>query len=71
MCEYLTVKITVWLLLLLLLLPIIIIIIIIIINNNNTGFWWEDLMEKDHLEYLDVDGRTILKWNFKRWNWEM
>jgi len=46
---------------------IIIIIIIIIIY---AGFWWEDLMVKDHLEYLEVDGRTILKWIFKKWDWE-
>jgi hypothetical protein len=23
-----------------------------------TGFWWGDLMERDHLENLDVDGRV-------------
>ena len=28
----------------------------------HTGFWWEDLMERDHLEDLGVDGRIILKW---------
>jgi hypothetical protein len=30
----------------------------------NTGFLWVDLMERDHLEDLDVDGRIILKWIF-------
>jgi len=25
-------------------------------------FWQEDLREGDHVEYLDIDGRIILKW---------
>jgi hypothetical protein len=49
---------------------IIIINIIIIIIIINAGFLWEDLVEKDHLEYLDIDGRAMLKWIFKKWNWE-
>jgi hypothetical protein len=32
-----------------------------------TGFWWGDLRERNHLENLDVDGRIILKWVFKKW----
>jgi len=32
-----------------------------------TGFWWGDLMERDHVEGLDVVGRIILKWIFKMW----
>jgi len=23
------------------------------------GFWWDDLMERDHLEDPDMDGRII------------
>jgi hypothetical protein len=26
-----------------------------------TGFWWEDLMETNPLEVLDVDRRVLLK----------
>jgi hypothetical protein len=34
----------------------------------HTGFWWTDLREGDHLEDPVVDGRTILKWIFKKWD---
>ena len=34
----------------------------------NKGFWWGDLMERDHLEDLDVDWNKILKWIFKKWD---
>ena len=30
-------------------------------------FWWVDPREKDHLEDPVVDGRVILKRNFKKW----
>jgi hypothetical protein len=32
-----------------------------------TGFWWENLRERELLENPDVDGRTILKWIFRKW----
>jgi len=32
----------------------------------NTGFLWGELTERDHLEDPDLDGRVILKWNFKK-----
>jgi hypothetical protein len=28
-----------------------------------------NLSERDHLEYLSVDGRIILKWTFNKWDW--
>jgi hypothetical protein len=34
----------------------------------HTGFWWGDRRKGDHLEDLDVDGRIILKWIFKKWD---
>jgi hypothetical protein len=34
----------------------------------HTGFLWGDLREGDCLGDLDVDGRIILKWIFKKWD---
>jgi hypothetical protein len=33
-----------------------------------TGCWWRDLMERDHLEDLQVDGKVILKLICKKWD---
>jgi hypothetical protein len=33
------------------------------------GLGWEDLMETEHLEYLTVDGKIILKWIFQEVGW--
>jgi len=33
-----------------------------------TGFWGGNLRERDHLGDLDVDGRIILRWIFRKWN---
>jgi hypothetical protein len=32
--------------------------------------WWEDLRERNHLEYLSIYGRTILILIFNKWNVE-
>jgi hypothetical protein len=33
-----------------------------------TGFWWGNLRERGHWRYLDVDGRIILRWIFRKWD---
>jgi len=33
-----------------------------------TGLWWGNLRERDHLEDPGVDGRTILRWIFRKWD---
>jgi len=30
-------------------------------------FWWPNMKERDHLEYVGVDGSIILKCKFKNW----
>jgi len=32
------------------------------------GFWWRNLRERDHLGDLDVGGRIILRWIFRKWD---
>jgi hypothetical protein len=31
-----------------------------------TGFWWGSLRERDNWGDPDVDGRIILRWNFRK-----
>jgi hypothetical protein len=32
----------------------------------HTGFWWETPRERDHMEELGLDEKTILERNFKK-----
>jgi len=34
-----------------------------------TVFWWGNLRERDHLGNPGVDGRVILQWIFRQWDW--
>ena len=34
-----------------------------------TGFWWGNLRERDHLADPSVDGRIIMRWIFRKWEW--
>jgi len=37
-------------------------------EEAHTGFWWGQLRERDHLGDPGIDGRTILRSIFKRWD---
>ena len=37
----------------------------------HAGFWWDNLRERDHFEDLDVDGRLIFEWIFRKWDGEV
>ena len=41
------------------------------IGEVHTGFWWDNQRERDHFEDLDVDGRLIFEWIFRKWDWEV
>jgi hypothetical protein len=37
-------------------------------RHVRTGFWLGNLRERDHLGDPGVDGRIILRWNFRKWD---
>ena len=34
-----------------------------------TGFWWRNIRDGDHLEDHGIDGRIILRWILRKWDW--
>ena len=36
----------------------------------HAGLWWGNLNKRDNLEDTDVDGRLMLKWDFRNWDRE-
>jgi hypothetical protein len=34
----------------------------------HTEFWFTNLLERDHLEEIGVDGRRMFKWILKKWS---
>jgi hypothetical protein len=38
-----------------------------ILLGSLPGFWWGNLRERDRWGDPDVDGRIILRWNFRKW----
>ena len=34
----------------------------------HTRFWWRNLRERDYSEDLDLDGKTLIKWFFRKWD---
>jgi len=38
-------------------------------GETYTGFWWGNLRKREHLEDPDIDGRIILRWIFRKWDW--
>jgi len=37
-------------------------------GEGHTGCLCRDLMERDHLEGIGLEGRIIFKWIFKKWD---
>jgi hypothetical protein len=39
------------------------------VGEANTRFWLGNLRERDHLEDPGLEGKIILRWIFRKWNW--
>jgi hypothetical protein len=38
-------------------------------TEMHSRFSWRNLNEKGHLEHMGLDGRIILKWTLKKYDW--
>jgi hypothetical protein len=39
--------------------------------RERRGFWWRNMRERDHLGDPDINGRIILRWIYRKWDWEL
>jgi hypothetical protein len=37
-------------------------------SRCNAEYWFGNLKEGDHLKVIDIDGRVMLQWIFRRWH---
>jgi len=37
-------------------------------GEGYTGVWWGNLRERDHLGEPSIDGKTIIRWIFRKWD---
>jgi len=42
--------------------------IVQLIPDHDTRFWWNNLTERDHMQYVSADGRITLKCIFNMWD---
>jgi hypothetical protein len=44
--------------------------VLLLTGEVHTRFWWRDLSGRDGLKGLGIGERMILKWIYKKWDWE-
>jgi len=37
-------------------------------GEGYTGLWWGNLRERHHLGDPGIDGRILLRWNYRKWD---
>jgi hypothetical protein len=40
-------------------------------TEKHSRFWWGNLKVKYHMEHMGLNGRIILKWTLKKYDWRM